>query len=368
LISAINILSIFNLFALAFLIGLRKQNIVANRILALTLICSASDFVINFLSYQGLLDDFYFLLFFNFSFLWAPLVSLYVLLMLGIKWKFKFKYLAHLIPQFLSWTYWIYVLYLDDHYLQGLLTDRKSGIYSWQMQSFQIIIMLQAIFYLGYSARLIRKKQTDAHLNHVPAIRFQWLKQFIYILSGLIFLLIVCSFFVSPVIIDYIVAPILYGISNIFLVYKGLSSSGIFTDVQPAEQSVTLSKERYTGSNLKQELITDYKSKLLKYLQEEEPFTNPELTLNDLSAATDIQTHHLSQIINQEFGKNFFDLINSYRIEKSKSLMQDSKTDNFTIEAIGLESGFGSASSFYRSFKKHTGITPKAFLKTQKLK
>ena len=80
---------------------------------------------------------------------------------------------------------------------------------------------------------------------------------------------------------------------------------------------------------------------------------------------TDIQTHHLSQIINQEFGKNFFDLINSYRIEKSKLLMKDSNTANLTLEAIGLQSGFGSASSFYRSFKKQTGITPNAFLKAQ---
>jgi len=324
-------------------------------------VCSATDFIVNFLSYNSLLDDFLYVVFFNFSFLWAPLVALYVLLMLDVKWKFKPIHIIHLLPQLLSWAYWIYVISMGENYINVLLTNRTNGIYSWQSQSFQIVIIFQAAFYLSYSARLINKKQADKSQTNVSAIRLQWLRQFIYILSGLIFLLLIFSFLVKPVTIDYIIAPILYGISNIFLVYKGLNSSGIFTNLTVEELKVL--KERYTGSTLKAEQVVDYKSTLLKYLQDEEPYTNPELTLNDLSAMTGIQTHHLSQTINQEFGKNFFDLINSYRIEKSKSLMMDSKTANLTLEAIGEESGFGSASSFYRAFKKHTGITPNAFLK-----
>ena len=276
--------------------------------------------------------------------------------MLEIKWRFRVQHLVHLIPLFLSWTYWGYVFFSGENSLKLVLQNREKGIYPWQLESFQIIIILQAVIYLGYSFRLIRKKQNVASSAQLPRIRFQWLKQFILVLIGLIFLLIVFSFLVKPVIIDYIIAPILYGISNVFLVYKGLNSSGILTDT---------AKERYTGSNLKQEQVEEYKSLLLKYLKTDEPFTNPELTLSDLSEKTNIPTHHLSQIINQEFGKNFFDLINSYRIEKSKSLLKDSKTANLTLEAIGLQSGFGSSSSFYRAFKKHTGITPNAFLKSQ---
>lgn len=252
---------------------------------------------------------------------------------------------------------------MGENYINVLLTNRTNGIYSWQTETLQIVIIFQAAFYLGYSAYVINKKQSEKIQNNLSGIRLQWLKQFVYVLSGLIFLLIVFSFLVKPVTIDYIIAPILYGISNIFLVYKGLNSSGIFTNLTVEE--LTVLKERYTGSTLKAEQVVDYKSTLLKYFQDNDPYTNPELTLNDLSAMTGIQTHHLSQTINQEFGKNFFDLINSYRIEKSKSLMMDSKTANLTLEAIGLQSGFGSASSFYRAFKKQTGITPNAFLKAQ---
>lgn len=364
LISLINIISIFNLIALAILIAFRKQNIFANRILGLSLLCSASDFIVNFLSYKGILDDFPYFVFFNFSFLWAPLVYLYVLMTLEIRLKFKFKYYVHFAPQLLSFSYWFYMFSLGEQQLDILLTNRHNSIYSWQLQSFQIIIMLQSIFYLGYSAYLIHKKQADKDFNHVPRIRLEWLKQFIWVLIGLIFTLIVSSFLVTSVIIDYIITPILYGISNVFLVYKSLNSSGIFTNITVSDYA--LSKDRYSGSNLKPENILDYKSKLLHYLDKEEFFTNPEFTINNLSEETGIQVHHLSQIINQELGKNFFDLINSYRIEKAKSLMIDSKNANLTLEAIGYKSGFGSTSSFYRSFKKQTGFTPRAFLKNQK--
>lgn len=366
MISLINILSIFNLFALAFLIGVRKQNTRANQILGLSLVCSATDFVVNFLSYSGLLDDFPYIVFLNFSFLWAPLVLFYVALMLEIKWKFDYKHLTHLIPQLLSWIYWIHVFTQGEDYLNVLLADRKAGNYTWQMQSFQIIIIIQAIAYLGYSIYRIYNYQSEVNYPQLPEFKIQWLKQFILVLSGLIFALIILSFIVPPVTIDYIVAPILYGLSNIFLIYRSLGTSGILVATSVDETPIaSVPKERYTGSNLKPEQIEHYKAQLLKHLQVAEPYTNPDLTLNHLSAQTDIQAHHLSQVINQEFNKNFFDLINSYRIEKSKTLMMDVKTANLTLEAIGLESGFGSASSFYRSFKKHTGITPKAFLKAQ---
>jgi len=34
-----------------------------------------------------------------------------------------------------------------------------------------------------------------------------------------------------------------------------------------------------------------------------------------------------------------------------------------TIEYVAYESGFNSRASFYRAFKKHTGITPTEFLR-----
>jgi YesN/AraC family two-component response regulator len=47
---------------------------------------------------------------------------------------------------------------------------------------------------------------------------------------------------------------------------------------------------------------------------------NPDLTLNEISEKISIPTHYLSQIINTSLNQNFYDFINSFRIEESKIL------------------------------------------------
>lgn len=367
MVSIINILSIFNLLGLGLLIGVRKYNTKTNRVLGLMIFLPATDFMINLLSYKGLLINMPYLVFFNFSFLWTPCILWYVYLMLNIKPQPKYKVVLHFIPQLVAWSYWIYVIGNGNAYSTAFFENRTNGIYSWQLEAFMVLALLQPLGYLSYSAWLIFKAKPVENAGPITIMRWNWIRQLIILLSGLILMGIVCYLIFPPMFVDNIAVPMLYDISALFLVYKCFGSSGIFTDFNYQQgPAVIAEKERYTGSSLKPEQLQEYKNRLHTYLLEKEPYTDPELTLNELSALTGIQAHYLSQVINQEFGRNFFDLINSYRIEKSKILMNDPQTTNLTLEAIGLKSGFGSATSFYRSFRKQTGITPKVFLKAQK--
>jgi len=45
-------------------------------------------------------------------------------------------------------------------------------------------------------------------------------------------------------------------------------------------------------------------------------------------------------------------------------MLQDLDFDNYTITAIGLESGFNSKTSFYAAFKKFTNKTPVEYRKS----
>ena len=70
---------------------------------------------------------------------------------------------------------------------------------------------------------------------------------------------------------------------------------------------------------------------------------------------------HASKLINTFSDYNFSDYINSLRIEQAKKLLSDDSFDQYTIVAIGLESGFNSKSTFYTAFKKFTSQTPSEF-------
>jgi AraC-like DNA-binding protein len=66
--------------------------------------------------------------------------------------------------------------------------------------------------------------------------------------------------------------------------------------------------------------------------------------------------------------KNFYDLINGYRVEEAKRLLLDTKNRNYTILSVGFEAGFNSKTTFNTVFKKFTGHTPTDFRETHRTK
>ena len=97
------------------------------------------------------------------------------------------------------------------------------------------------------------------------------------------------------------------------------------------------------------------------------PFINAELTVQDLSKQLNISRHHLTELLNNDIGKNFFTFINEYRVEEVKRRLLDARFEHLTIVAIAFESGFNSKSTFNSIFKQNTGNTPSQW-KTAELK
>lgn len=98
-------------------------------------------------------------------------------------------------------------------------------------------------------------------------------------------------------------------------------------------------------------------------MTEKKVYTIADLKLNDLAALIQVSGHQLSQILNDNIGKNFTTYINEFRIRKAcEIIVADS---NLKLEAVGYEVGFNSKSAFFAAFKKHTGTTPKLFKEQQ---
>jgi len=93
-------------------------------------------------------------------------------------------------------------------------------------------------------------------------------------------------------------------------------------------------------------------------------YLDPDLTLRLLAESTAKSERQLSAFLNNEMQLSFYDLINSYRIEEAKKRLLSKAYDNHTIEGIGYSCGFKSRSSFFKLFKKNTGISPSAYKKS----
>lgn len=99
---------------------------------------------------------------------------------------------------------------------------------------------------------------------------------------------------------------------------------------------------------------------LNRIMEKDKPYLNPELTLNDLAEKLELSPRELSFILNSEFKLNFFNFINTFRINEAKHILSE-KTNNKTILEILYEVGFNNKSAFNRVFKEFTGFTPTEF-------
>lgn len=76
----------------------------------------------------------------------------------------------------------------------------------------------------------------------------------------------------------------------------------------------------------------------------------------------DVPKHHLYYCFNQILQKKFTQIRAEYRIGHARRLIDEGQTRDKTLEAIGLESGFTSRSSFIIAFREMTGKLPSAYL------
>jgi transcriptional regulator GlxA family with amidase domain len=58
----------------------------------------------------------------------------------------------------------------------------------------------------------------------------------------------------------------------------------------------------------------------------------------------------------------FTDLRAQLRVEHAKELLKKGLSESITIDAIGVDSGFKSRSTYYDAFKAETGMTPSQYL------
>jgi AraC-like DNA-binding protein len=92
-------------------------------------------------------------------------------------------------------------------------------------------------------------------------------------------------------------------------------------------------------------------------------FLNPQLKVADLAAASGFGAHKLAAYFNKRCGASFNDYINQYRVDFCAQKLESGEYRSKTLEALSLESGFQSRSTFIRAFKKRKGKTPSEFVR-----
>jgi AraC-like DNA-binding protein len=354
-----------------FLLTVKTENKLANRLFGTFIIFSAIDFTGLFAySFPQKYADLE-LLRSTICLLEMPLIYLYVLAVCYNDFQLKWKHLIYILPFVV-----MNLVLVPRFYLQsGIEKEQFIANFSQmpEIYFFQILIECQYWFYI-ISIFLILKKYRKIYLENYTnpsTSTYKWLFQ-----MNCVFL-VMHSITASKNLLRYTASRDTFLWGNVLMVcgalfvicwfvmkalnhpelFRGIDSNIQLTkDFLPQQSDVTAEI-----ANNQDEAILSKISALKNYMTEKEPYLDPSLTIQELSNQIEIPVRDLSVLINHHMNQHFFDFVNEYRIQKAMSILKNPVKNNLTVLEILYEVGFNSKSSFNTSFKKHTNLTPTAY-------
>ncbi len=157
-----------------------------------------------------------------------------------------------------------------------------------------------------------------------------------------------------------IIAALFYFTNGI--IFKALRQPEIFGGVAPGEVAPEAVKPaKYASSALMAPERESHLAGRRRWMETQKPYLNPDLTIEELSGQVPVKV--LSQVINESLGQNFFDFVNTYRVEEAKQLLTNARDPKITVLEVMYQAGFNSKSSFNTAFMKIALTTPSAYKK-----
>ena len=143
--------------------------------------------------------------------------------------------------------------------------------------------------------------------------------------------------------------------------YKLFASPEVFFPAPGSTVALRVSPMmKYAHSGLRQE-EADRIAGLLRDAIGGHIFLEADISIDTVASRLSVSRHHLSRVINEQFGMSYVELMNNSRLEEACARLRDEKYRHHTIYAIALDSGFSSVSSFNTIFKRRFHSTPSAY-------
>jgi AraC-like DNA-binding protein len=278
--------------------------------------------------------------------------------------------LLHLVPFF-----FLIILAIPFYQLSG---NEKIEVYRQAGRGFEWYITIQSstFVFFGFAYSLasiieIRKcrRQLLDNFSNIDKKMLRWLE---YLAIGLAIIWLVSAFFNDQIVFGVVVLFVLFigffGINQYPVFYSVTSPEPTPTNINPelppkdspTEEAVD-NTEKYSKSKLRDDEASVVMTLLEKIMANQKPFTNADLTLNELATAINVSPNHLSQVINTLSGKTFYHYINTYRIGEFLKLSSLPENRKFTYQGLAQQCGFSSKTTFNKYFKLQTGKTPSEY-------
>ena len=298
----------------------------------------------------------------------GPLLFIYTGFLTSYFTKWKPKYLLNFLPVILLFIFYFDFFISSEEgkieFVQNL-TQNPDIV----QKSYFPLVVISGFSYIFLTFLLFRRHHRNILnnlSNSTESNNLHWLRN---LLSGMlvIWMVVLLSHFVTDSFPQDMLIYISVSLFVVFIGFFGLRQGNIFVNLHNCcliEGLTEDSQQRYSKSGLKDERADEIKQQLKELMAERKLFLDENISLPQLAGIINIHPNYLSQVINERFQKNFYDFVNSFRVEEFKRIVSIEKNRNKTFYALALDCGFNSKASFNSSFKKLTGTTPSEFVKS----
>ncbi len=286
----------------------------------------------------------------------GPLLLLYSRVTIDEKGKLQQRDVLHFIPLLALLIPFFFFMITSSHYSEWLLgVDLSEVLKNISKEKFQLIIFLMLSHINVYL--IISFIVALRHRSKHKTVNYQWviytllsfqvvnIASYLQVFRPYLFLKVNQSFT-----FDLILFTLLAFLITVLL--KGMSGSPLFSE---------LKRSKYQNSKLGDHEKNDLKQKLERIIYTDQLYLEANITVKKLSELINAHPKKVSQVINELFGRSFYDLMNYYRVNHAIDLLSDDSNKKLTVSEIQYKSGFNSKSSFHTQFKKQTGVSPKEF-------
>ena len=228
----------------------------------------------------------------------------------------------------------------------------------------RIVFIGHAIIYLLLGIRLANKynKQVNDYYSNTEGRNMNWVR-------NLSITILVVSFFAISLAL----------IGRSFFTHHPLSlliPSVVFSTIyfligfygnqqQLSKDNLLISKDASDLDEISSSQEKKLKSKLVSLFENEKIYRQSDLRIITVSEALQTNRTYISRMINEEFGVNFNEFVNQYRVQEAEQLLRQKENNTYTLDYIAEQVGFGSGNSFTRAFKEYKGLTPGKFRANQ---
>ncbi|MBQ6195365.1 MAG: AraC family transcriptional regulator [Prevotella sp.] len=130
-----------------------------------------------------------------------------------------------------------------------------------------------------------------------------------------------------------------------------------------AKYNITEKKEKKAAYRMlvSAPLMDELKEKILNIILIEKKFKDKNYSAKRLAEDLGTNTRYVSAVVNVKFHMNYTSFVNKYRIEEAMAMLIDQRYQDLSMEEISDMVGFSNRQSFYASFYRITGTTPRDF-------